>query len=510
MALASAPAAVSTLASWRRATGSWKLTFALPLVVLLALTLPHLDQGDWRGDSGWYTALGLTGWRSGSLLSLHAGSQPYFNKPPLALWIHGLFVHALGVHLSIARLPTILAACVCVLATTGITARLAGRSAGACAGVVLATSIEFFRRTREVSLDMWHLAFLMLAAWGLVALLSAARPAGSPPRVLRIALVVGVPVGLALMVKPLMALAAIPILGLWLIASRRCDERWRGMQGLGLAALTALAVALPWHLWMWHTHGTEFTSQYFGAEVGRRAVGESVGGQRGQPWWFYLEQIGTAYWPWLIAAGAGCWVWIAGRGDHAQRSALALGIVWTGAWLALLTLFPDRRDRYAVALYPGLAIIAGTWLAALSTWWLRIAWRGARRWLIPIAAVGGIAFALAPVRVQARPDPQWIEFRQWMESQKAANGQWPSLYDASFSGAPAARVMLLTEAWPIAIFNRHAEIVQPPPEGSLIAYHRRGGRRHGPTEHIEFAAGDLTITRLQGQWSPVDSPDPGE
>lgn len=498
------------LTSWRRETGSWKLTFALPLAVLLALTLPHLDQGDWRGDSGWYTALGLTGWRSGQLLSLHAGTQPYFNKPPLGLWIHGLFVHLLGVHISVARLPTILAASVCVLATTGIAARLAGRSAGACAGVVLATSIEFFRRTREVSLDMWHLAFIMLAAWGLIAMVSRQREGSGERRPLWIALAVGVPVGMALLVKPLMALAAFPILGLWLLLSGRCDVKWRTMQGLGLAGITALAVALPWHLWMWHAHAAEFTSQYFGAEVGRRAAGESVGGQRGQAWWFYLRQIVTAYWPWLPAVGAGCWVWARGRGDSGQRGALAFGIIWAGAWLVLLTWFPDRRDRYAVLIYPGLAIVSGTWLAALSAWWLRIAWRGARRWLMPVAGVGGIAFALAPVQVQSGPDRQWIEFHQWMESRRAEAGQWPTLYDASFSGAPAARVMLLTGSWPIATSNRRGELVQVPPDGSVIAYHRRGGRQPGPNETIEFVSGDLTLTRLLGTWSPVEVPDPGE
>src|SRR5688572_13045611 len=72
--------------------------YALPSLVLLCLTLPHLEQGDFRRDTGRYAAVGHYMWSSGDLLVPHLNPQtPYFNKPPLALLIHGLFLKTFGV-----------------------------------------------------------------------------------------------------------------------------------------------------------------------------------------------------------------------------------------------------------------------------------------------------------------------------------------------------------------------------------------------------------------------------
>src|SRR5215471_19532633 len=83
----------------------------LPDIWLLAVTVPHLEQGDFRRDTGRYAAVGLYMWTDGSLLQPHLNPEtPYFAKPPLGLWIHGLFLKIFGVHLTVARIPSILAA----------------------------------------------------------------------------------------------------------------------------------------------------------------------------------------------------------------------------------------------------------------------------------------------------------------------------------------------------------------------------------------------------------------
>src|SRR5687767_7527832 len=95
--------------------------YILPALALLAVTLPHLEQGDFRTDTGWYSAIGLQAWRTGELWTLYGEpGQPYFNKPPLAFWVHGLALRLLGPSVLAARLPTVLAGLGCVLATVGI------------------------------------------------------------------------------------------------------------------------------------------------------------------------------------------------------------------------------------------------------------------------------------------------------------------------------------------------------------------------------------------------------
>jgi 4-amino-4-deoxy-L-arabinose transferase-like glycosyltransferase len=76
------------------------LLLLLPIAWLLAVTVPHLDQGDFRRDTGRYAAVGLYMWSGGSLLQPHLNPEtPYFNKPPLGLWIHGAVLKLFGVSL---------------------------------------------------------------------------------------------------------------------------------------------------------------------------------------------------------------------------------------------------------------------------------------------------------------------------------------------------------------------------------------------------------------------------
>lgn len=485
---------------------SFLACYLFPIALLGAVVLPHLAQGDWRGDTGWYAALGWSAWERGKLWTLWSGDLPYFNKPPLALWIHGLFLHIAAMipgprplselqplALATARFPTFLAAALVVLATIGTARQFVTRSQAMGAGFVLALSIEFFRRCREISLDMWQLAFLASALW----LVAVSVRTGNG----RWSLAAGIPVGLALMCKPLMAMLALPMLIVWLLIIGRA----RIAACVAGAALIAAVVAAPWHASMWLIHGHEFTAQYFGAEVARRAAGEAVGGQRGQPWTFYLMQILAGYWPWLICAVLGLLDARKSPRTSGRFRLTMLGLIWFSGWLVLLSIFPDRRDRYALPLYPGLALIAGPWLIQFLKAKLPPAFAAIRRFGLPAAIAAGVVFALLPVRVQRPPDPQWIEFGNWCQA--ASN---PPLYDGSFAGAPAARVYLLTGKWPIATFDRRGKTLAAPPAGSLIAYHRRGGRAPGPGETVRFTSGDLTVTQLEGTWSPVEIADPGE
>jgi len=505
----------------------WRI-FLIPIAVLLCVTLPHLSQGDWRSDTGWYGAIGVQAWRTGNFLSLE--SQPgvlYFNKPPLALWIHGLFLDIFGIDLAAARVPTVLAAAVVVLATVAIARRLGGRRVALWSGMAVASSYEFFRRTREISLDMWQLAFVMIAVWAFVgAVLDRDRRA----EVWR-ALAGGAALGAALLCKPLVALACLPVLGVWCVwigAGREWTAAslggasvprvGRSMRLLFTMLAAAILAAGPWHLAMIFRHGAAFIEQYFGAEMMKRAAGVPMGGQsRHQPVWFYVAQIFRGYWPWLIFTVAGLVVIVRGRGFPRGRMLRPLALVMFVGWLTLLTAFPDRRDRYAQPLYPALAWISaigvmswsGTkfraWRDCLHGRWIRLATRGVLRWGTLVAVLVGVVAAAIPMRVQSDMDPQWSALFAWMN----ANPGRP-LWDGAASGAPAARMYLESGEWPRATRGRDGWLVREPGVGELILYHARGGWRPGVGEVSVFEARDLVVTRLEAlPWSPEAIADPG-
>jgi 4-amino-4-deoxy-L-arabinose transferase-like glycosyltransferase len=484
--------------------------YLLPLAFFLALTLPHLGQGDLRTDTGWYSAIGLSSVRHlphatsiADALTLHAEpGKPFFNKPPLALWIHGVVLHVFGVSVAAARLPTIAAGAACVLLVVAIVRSVASRSQAMMTGVALACTLEFARRTKELSLDMWQLVFMLAAV---LIVVRTDRIASRPGW--RNALASGACIGAALLCKPLMALLVSLLLVAWLASRRRLAPAWTPAH-----LLAALGVAAPWYAVMTLHHGDAFLARHFVGEVADRAAGLTTAGPGGhlgggaEPPTFYLSQILSTYWPWLATTLLAVVALARRELTPRARPLAAFAILWFLAWLLLLTIFPDRRPRYALVLWPAGAILSGLWLGVPAARALRPVVRALAAWGFPVAAVGGIAFALAPVRLQRPPAPQWPALFAWLHETGTAD-----LYQGAAGGPTGARIYLQTGRWPIPTQDRQKHITSPPPAGAALLYHRRDGYAPGPGEAVIFHEGDLTVTRLERDtWTPVPTPDPGE
>ncbi len=470
---------LSRLSSRRR----WAL--ALPVIVLLAVSLPHLDQGDFRTDTGRYAAVGLQAWRDPACFwTPHLQpSIPYFNKPPLVFWIHGFVLHAAGVTLTAARLPSVAAAALCVLLTTLVSWRLMGHATALTSGLVLALTYEFFRRTREISLDLWQLAFML----GCVALVVE----GVRRRRFAWFILAGIPLGLALLCKPLMAFVALPLLAVWLATSGRSR---RGLALIGTLA-TAIAVAAPWHASMVLQHGMAFTSRYFGSEIADRALGRL----HAEPLWYYVAEIGATYWPWMLALGLTAVIMRTRPSSAAHRSGVRLALIWTVGWFVVLSLFPDKRPRYELPLYPALAMLAGHGLA-------RLPWRRARRWYrcaLPragvVVAVMAVAAALLPLRLQAPPDRNWAMLLNQLRAWHGAR-----VFSAALSTNDEGYHYLAVGRWPEAARRSDGALRSDIPRGSILVYTDGLTPRPGPGEAVVFSAGPYRATRLDAdEWRPA-------
>lgn len=460
-----------------------------PVVLTLCMTLPHLADGDWmRGDSGWYAAIGLQAWRTGELWTLYADpGQPYFNKPPLVFWIVGLLMHAFGASAWTARLPSVAAAVASVVLSVAIAKRLAGRRVACAVGLVLPFTYEFFRRTREISLDMWQLGFL-LGTVLLVVRGVQSRRAG--PWMLA----AGVPLGLALMTKPLMGLVALPLLGVWLTWIRR----WRQSAWLAGTLAVSIAIAAPWHVSMMIQHDGAFSHQYFGSEIADRAIdGAAFDGGSPDPL-FYFRQLLHGYWPWLVCVVLSLVLW-ARHGMITRDGALErFALTWGIGWLILLTAFPDRRDRYSLVLFPALAMLSAIWLVRLAPpSWRRVVRRACFVAAPACVVLAGVVSAL-PVRLQSRPNPQWPALEAWID----ANGV-TELWAGAFDGVRGSRVYLTQGWWPRPTYDQRGNWLANPPRGALIVYHDEIEPRPGDNEHEVLRLGDLSVTRLEGdQWRP--------
>ena len=448
-------------------------TYVLPTLLLLAVTLPHLEQGDFRGETAHYGAIGVQAWRTPIFFwALHEHpAVPYFNKPPLVFWIHGFFLHVFGITLAAARIPSIFAAIGCILFTVGIARVWFGRATALAAGVILALSYEYFRRTREISLDLWQLFFMMMAVWFWVR--------ASRVKCQRLVWVAASALGLALLCKPLTAFLIPCIVMIW----AWIESQDRGFKVRAMIRLlgTTLLVALPWHLAMVHLYGDSFVHQYFGQEVAARLQGL----RNREPVWYYAAEIGKTYWPWMIFVVLGLASWRRNPVSRHHEKSLMSAFVWVAVWALAITLFPDKRPRYALPLYPMLAMISAYGLVSLP-------WRPLRRWYregLPMTAclviVAGGAACLLPLRVQAPPDPDLSALVKWVGQQKP-----DTVYSAAMTSTDESMVYLKTGYWPNPPrFHPH------PTTGSLMIYTDTLHPEPGGTEKEVFQQGAYRVMR---------------
>lgn len=438
-----------------------RLRWCIAPAILIALWLPGMNQGGFRVDTGLYAAVSLHAFRDGSLFPLMAGELPYFNKPPLAFWIHGFFLNIFGPELWAARLPSLLAAIAGTVLITIIGGRLASPRIGLLAGVILALTLEWFRYTRAISLDLWVTVFLLgavLCAANLVASLQHSRP-GSMRRDLIHAAGAGVCMGLALMTKPLTGLLAAPLLAVWMA--------WVGVpmrRALAFAAislLAALAVAAPWHIAMHLRFPSTFLAHYLGKQSLDRAAGE---GFDAKPAWYYAELIGQTYWPWLLTMLAAALAMIRRRtiDKSPRRAATRLCIVWSIAWLLALSLFAAKMGRYAVVLYPVLALLSALWLMHAAPRPVALARRAIVRHAAPILLVVCAGMALFGVRIHAPMSRHWDELNTFLSEHDPEHTRLWTNTDMLWT---AANVYLARGAWP-----RFISPSSPAPVGSLILY----------------------------------------
>ena len=407
-------------------------TFFLPILLLIVATVPHLEQGDFRRDTVRYAAIGEYMYDGGSWLVPHLNPErPFFNKPPMALWIHGLFLRIFGMQLPVARLPSILAALGILVFSMLAIRQLGTRQEAFVSGIVLASTYEFFRRSREISLDLWQLFFIMIAVWLI---------ARAIRREARMDVVLcGLPLGLALLCKPLVGLLCLPIFALWLVLSKR--GKLAGWLAFGALPLS-LVVAAPWHLYMYATFGQRFIGQYFVSEVIDRAQRSD----QHSPIYYYLAENVWTYWPWMIGLALAVYFF---RKENAARSQfVVLAAVWVMFWFIALSLFPDRKPNYALPLYPMLSWLAAWGLGQflflrtsfdLSSWCERNF-----LWLTGGLVLVLAALSVAPIQFQRPPEKNWLALAAWM---KASHVRAEDLAYANIDLNDVCYVYLRTGGW---------------------------------------------------------------
>src|SRR5271165_1740801 len=352
------------------------LSLALALLVSAAVMFPllgHKVLADW--DEGIYAEVARE-FLGRNWLIPHWHFQPWFEKPPLGLWLTAIFYRIFGVSELWARAGSELASVGLVGAVHAIALRTRGKKAAWIATFILLTTFGFLRVARMGELDALLTLSCCAALWGL-ANIHAGKLTGWYWFWTGFAV--------AAMTKGAASVTLVLTLVLLLIWNR---WGWRQLSWPFLAGLCIFAaLVLPWYIYMLLTFGRDFFREYLGLHVITRATSQMEG--HATHWWFYAKVLVAYTSPWLILFPFALW-W------QARRRELREWVAFAAVVLIFFSAVATRSPKYIFPAYPALALLTGDWLAAhLENRSRRFVWAAG---LVALAALGIASAATKSLR----------------------------------------------------------------------------------------------------------------
>lgn len=171
--------------------------------------------------------------------------------------------------------------------------------------------------------------------------------------------------------------------------------------GWSLGSLPALA----WYLAQWLHYGDTFIDSLFAQQFNRI---HSTLDHHQEPIWYYLLEILKYSWPWLLFSLYGlrlAWT-------ERNYSWAKLVMVWSGAYLVIVSLMATKLPWYIIPIYPALAIAGGAILAEVrnfpSTRSYPRSWMIAMGVLGILIAVSCLSFYYDLINLESRHPSLWL------------------------------------------------------------------------------------------------------
>jgi 4-amino-4-deoxy-L-arabinose transferase-like glycosyltransferase len=321
-----------------RQTVSTFLAVLLACIVLLPL-LGHKPLTNW--DEGIYAEISREMLSLGPLVP-HWNYQPWFEKPPLMLWITAAFFKVFGVTEFWARAGSALSG-VCIVAL--LHAWLARKDilAAWLSTFILLGTFGFLHVCRVGEMDVLLSLGCCIALCGLTAI---------QDRQLSGWYLFWAGLTIALMTKG--AASIVLIIAALLFAT---VERWNSTRlgrSFWLGLLLFLALVLPWHVYIFHRFGNSFLTEYLGFHVLARATHQIE--EHSTHWWYYL-------WVLLISAAPFALLYPFAIADCFRRKEFRAWAIFVLVVLAFFTAVRTRLPHYIAPVFPAFALLTSVFVA---------------------------------------------------------------------------------------------------------------------------------------------------
>lgn len=305
--------------------------------------------------------------------------EPFFDKPILFSWTQALSLKLFGMNEGASRVAGMLYGLLGMLTTGLIGWRLMGRTVGAVAMILYASSVLPLALTQVASHDVALIPWINLA----VLLFWEADRVTTRRGQVACTLGIGVALGLACLTKGLVGVALVGVAyGSYLLVTRRLTLG-ACVRGAGALAIAGL-IASTWYIAMESRH-PGYLFYYF---VERHLLGFATSTQRhaDEPFWFYFPILLWGSLPWITYLPAGVREWWLRRQDtrfatrmkSVDNGGIVLLLCWLISCTLLLTVAKSKLITYIWPVFPPIAILLAV------VWGRMIEGRlteSARRWL---------------------------------------------------------------------------------------------------------------------------------
>ena len=239
-------------------------------------------------DEGIYAQVSRQILQNDDWLTFTLGTDLWFEKPPLFIWLTAVIFKFFGLSEFSARLIPAVSSVLVILLTYISASVIFGRRVGLVAVIPLCTGYEFLRQARNGTTDMMLTLFIMA-----ILTVYIAYPRKSPAYWY----LVSVLFSLGFMVKFWAVLVVIIAIGINQVLEKEIRATLSNKHFWG-ALLVALLLILPWHLIMYLTHGQVFIDRYVLYDLIRRTTGP-LQGNAGSPR-YYFDRMSYDYAPWFL------------------------------------------------------------------------------------------------------------------------------------------------------------------------------------------------------------------
>jgi 4-amino-4-deoxy-L-arabinose transferase-like glycosyltransferase len=349
------------------------------LVIASLAILTGLGNGTfWEPDEPRFAEATRQMFQRGDFVTPYLNDVPRFEKPILFYWAQAAAFTAFSANEFAARLPSALAGIGIVLVLYLLGAEIASRRAGLVGALILSTMFRFVTFARIGLTDVPVMFFIVAALYGFVRAVHR-RSTGW--------VFVGWScVGLGMLTKGPVGLLPVAIWAMYAAFSRDWSLFGRVRPIVGM--MFALAIALPWYVWMVVQHGRAFTDFALGHEIVERVISEDAfAPTRGFFYYFKVWPGDAAPWSALFVASVGWIAWRWSSLDHATRQSIVFAASWFIAVFLLFSLSRSKVPHYVLPAYPAAALVIGVFVDRLADTRDDARWWGVPMTIIALASI---------------------------------------------------------------------------------------------------------------------------